>query len=84
MAEREYEEKRQRGEISPRAFPEGVKCDLEHAPAEREKNGGLRPSEAILGAAILLPAALKVAKGVKDTVGDARKEDDPRKDPAAA
>jgi membrane protein len=66
MAEREYDEKRKRGEISPRAFPEGVNCDLEHPPAPQEQRGGLRPSEAIIGAAILLPAALKVVKKVKD------------------
>ena len=68
MAEREYEEKRKSGEISPRAFPEGVNCDLEHGPPARDHTGGLRPSEALLGAAILLPAALKVAKSVKSKV----------------
>ena len=67
MAEREYEEKRKNGEISPRAFPEGVNCDLEDGPPAHENNG-LRPSEALLGAAILLPAALKVAKSVKSKV----------------
>lgn len=66
LAERAYEEKRNKGEISPRAFPEGVNCDLEHAPPVREEHGGLRPSEAIIGAAILLPAALKVVRKVKD------------------
>ena len=78
MAEEEYEEKRRKGLISPRAFPEGVNCDLEHGAPAREEPAPLRPSEAILGAAILLPAALKVAKGVKETVSDSNK------DPAAA
>jgi membrane protein len=68
MAEREYEEKRKLGEISPRPFPEGINCDLERPPAPREERGGLRASEALIGAAILLPAAVRVVKSVKDSV----------------
>ena len=72
LAEQAYEEKRRKGEIQPRAFPEGVNCDLEHgSPAHPERNG-LRPSEAILGAAILLPAAIKAVKAVKNTVSETR------------
>ena len=66
MAERAYEEKRRNGEIPPRPFPEGVNCDIEPAPAPREEHARLRPSEALIGAAVLLPAALKVVKKVKD------------------
>jgi membrane protein len=72
MAERAYEEKRRKGEIQPRAFPEGVNCDLEHGPAPQAHHAGLRPSEAIIGAALLLPAALKAAKTVKDTLSATR------------
>jgi membrane protein len=66
VAERAYEEKRRKGELAARAFPDDVNCDVEPAPSKRDEPGGLRPSEALLGAAVLLPAALKIAKTVKD------------------
>ena len=72
LAEQAYEEKRRKGEIQPRAFPEGVNCDLEHGPAPGAHHGGLRPSEAIIGAALLLPAALKAAKTVKASLSATR------------
>ena len=72
LAEQAYEEKRRKGEIQPRAFPEGVNCDLEHGSPARPEHSGLRPSEAIIGAALLLPAALKAAKSVKDTLSAPR------------
>ena len=75
LAEQAYEEKRRKGEIQPRAFPEGVNCDLEHGAPARQEHGGLRPSEALLGAAILLPAAIKAVKAVKNTVSETRDDD---------
>jgi membrane protein len=74
LAEHAYEEKRRKSEVQPRAFPEGVNCDLEHGPAANQHHGGLRPSEAIIGAALLLPAALKAAKTVKDTLSGTRRD----------
>lgn len=61
MAEREYEERLKKGEMPSRPFPEGVNCDVEPKPHARDEHGHLRPSEALIGAAVLLPAALKVA-----------------------
>ena len=66
MAERAYEERLARGEVSPRGFPDGVNCDVEPHPKARDEHGQLRPSEALIGAAILLPAALTIAKKAKD------------------
>jgi len=67
LAEQAYEEKRRKGELAVGMIPDDVNCDLaETIPAKEDTP--LRPSEAILGAAILLPAAIKVAKGVKSTV----------------
>lgn len=80
LAERAYEEKRTKGEITARPFPEGVNCDLEHGPA-REEHGGLRPSEVIIGAAVLLPAALKAAKSMKETLNGNREK---AKEPGAS
>ena len=77
LAEQAYEEKRRKGEIQPRAFPEGVNCDLEHGSPARSERNGLRPSEAIIGAALLLPAALKAAKTVKDTLSATRESSPP-------
>ena len=83
LAQRDYEEKRRKGEIQPRAFPEGVNCDLEHGPPAETPHGGLRPSEAIIGAALLLPAAIKAAKTVKDTLS-ATREASPKDEANAA
>jgi membrane protein len=66
MAELAYEERLARGEVSPRGFPDGVNCDVEPHPKARDEHGQLRPSEALIGAAILLPAALTIAKKAKD------------------
>ena len=67
-AERAYEERKRKGQPAVRQMPDDVNCDLERGVVVREQDAGLRPSEVILGAAVLLPAALKVAKGVKETV----------------
>jgi membrane protein len=66
MAERAYEERLARGDVSPRGFPDAVNCDVEPHPKGRDEHGLLRPSEALIGAAILLPAALTIAKKAKD------------------
>ena len=66
LAEQAYEEKRRRGEAIAAMIPEGMNCDLEEGGGVPEERT-LRPSEAILGAALLVPAALKIAKAVKKT-----------------
>jgi membrane protein len=62
MAAREYETRIASGEIPDTAFPEGVNCDLDRAPRQER----VRPSELLIGAAALLPAALKIGKGLKE------------------
>ena len=72
LAEAAYEEKRAKGEALGRMIPDGMNCDVEPAPHRPEKEEhGLRPSEALLGAAILLPAAIKVVRSAKHAVDDA-------------
>jgi membrane protein len=66
VAERDYEERVAKGEIPSHPFPEGVNCDIEPQPTTRDEHGPLRPSEALIGAAILLPAALTIAKKARD------------------
>jgi membrane protein len=63
-AQRLYEEKKAKGEIPIRPLPDGVNCDIDRAPAERR--AGARPSDLIIGALALTPAALVAAKKVRD------------------
>ncbi|HJR61635.1 MAG TPA: YihY/virulence factor BrkB family protein [Vicinamibacterales bacterium] len=63
VARRYYEEKKAKGEIPVRAFPEGVNCDIDRRPAVVEHS--LRPSDLLIGTAALLPAALKIGREVK-------------------
>ena len=69
MAEEDYEKRKARGEVPVRVFPEGTNCDIDHAPAGQ--NGRVRPSELIIGAAALLPAAIKVGREVKSQLAHA-------------
>ena len=67
MAERDYEERRAKGEIPIRPFPDDVNCDLD-GPAPPRDGRGVRPSDLIIGAAVLAPAALKAAREIRDKV----------------
>ncbi|MDQ3348792.1 MAG: YihY/virulence factor BrkB family protein [Acidobacteriota bacterium] len=61
-AQRDYEARRSAGELVP-VFPEGVNCDLDRGLPEKEH--GARPSELLIGAAALLPAAIKIGREIK-------------------
>jgi membrane protein len=63
LAEREYNERLEKGEIPETAFPEGVNCDIDR-PLPRQQ--GIRPSEFLLGTVVLLPAVLKLGKEIKE------------------
>jgi membrane protein len=64
-AERDYDERQARGEAAVPPFPDEVNCDLDRKPAAKE-NHGLRASDLIIGAAILAPAAVKIAKEIRE------------------
>ena len=66
LAEAAYESKRARGEVSE-TFPDHVNCDLDRKPSPND-HGGVRPSELIIGTAVLLPVALKIGKQIKQTI----------------
>lgn len=68
LAEREYEEKKAKGEIPVRPFREGVNCDIEWGTKVEERS--VRPSEILIGTAALLPAAIKVGMEVKKQMSD--------------
>lgn len=67
-AARHYEERKAKGEIAIAPFADDVNCDIDRVAAS-EHHDRLRASDLILGAAVLAPAALKVAKEIKDRVG---------------
>lgn len=63
LAQRHYDERRSKGEIPIQPFPEGVNCDIERGSRTDERT--VRPSDILIGAAALLPAAIKVGRDVK-------------------
>jgi membrane protein len=65
-AKRDFEERKAKGEVPVRPFPDDVNCDLD-APRPAKKPG-VRASDLIIGAAALLPAAIKIGKEIKQQV----------------
>ena len=63
-AQRVYEEKRAKGEMPVPAIPEGVNCDIDRAPAAEPP--AAKPSDLIIGAIALTPAAVLAAKKIRD------------------
>jgi membrane protein len=61
-AAREYEARQANG-LEPRPFPDDVNCDLDR-PAPKRPAG--RPSDVLIGAAALLPVALKIGRDVRN------------------
>ncbi len=66
LAERHYAEKQAKGEIPVPLIPDEVNCDLEHGPPSDAPP--LRTSDLLIGAAVLLPAALKIGRDVRKRV----------------
>jgi membrane protein len=62
-AQRDYEERKARGELVVPAFPDDVNCDLDRAMPRKEPE--VRPSELLIGAAALLPAAISIGTGIR-------------------
>jgi membrane protein len=68
-AEKEYEERRKRGEIPAPPFPDDVNCDLDGGlPNET----GVRPSDLLIGAAALLPTAMKIGRDIRKKLDEDR------------
>ena len=61
-AERAYRERRARGEVDVPPYPDDVNCDIDRPQPKPEK---MRPSDLLIGTALLLPAALKIGREVK-------------------
>jgi hypothetical protein len=69
-AMRHYEERRGKGEMPATVFANDENCDLDRAAAPVAHEQRVRPSDLIIGAAALLPAAVKVARDLKKKVED--------------
>ena len=68
-AQRAYEERRARGEADAAPYPDDMNCDVDRPQPKPEK---IRPSDLLIGTAVLLPAALKIGREVKKKVDDDR------------
>jgi membrane protein len=68
-AQREFDERKARGELDAPPFADDVNCDLEKpAPAPP----GVRASDLLIGTAALIPAALKIGRDVRKKVDEDR------------
>jgi membrane protein len=63
-AQRLYEEKKARGELPIQPFPEGVNCDIEHAPDPG--HAAPKPSDLIIGVVALAPAAIAAVRKARN------------------
>ena len=74
--ERDYADRVARGESDVPLFADDENCDLDRPPRRQvslHRENGLRPSELLIGAAALLPAAIKVGLDVKKKVSEQKK-----------
>lgn len=67
-AERAYAERKTRGEVLVPPFAGDANCDVEPTPSPAKARDGLRPSDLLIGAVLLAPAAVKIAKEVRESV----------------
>ena len=72
-AQRLYEDKRAKGELPIKPLPDGVNCDIDRPAAVEEPP--VRPSDLIIGAIALAPAAALAAKKVRDELKQEIKKD---------
>ena len=80
-AARDYEERKRKGITDVPPFADDVNCDVEpRRPANEHE--GLRPSDLVIGAVILTPVAVKIAKEVREKINGASEND--RRDTDAA
>jgi membrane protein len=78
LAAREYEARAAKGEVEDTVFPEGINCDIDRAKPSPAQ-AGVKASDILIGAAALLPAAIKIGKEIRKKVAD---EEDAKADAA--
>ena len=67
LAAQEYEKQRASGKLPFQPIPDNVTCDIDRRVPKKGEEG-IRPSELLIGAAALIPAAIKVGKEVKNKI----------------
>jgi membrane protein len=71
-AERDYKERRAQGSTEVAPFPDGINCDLDRPKPRASRREGVRASDLLIGAAALLPAAIKAGFDVKRRIREDR------------
>jgi hypothetical protein len=66
-AARAYEERKARGDLVVRPFPDEVNCDVDGHLTEKRRET-LRTSDLVIGAAVLAPLAMKMAQEIRACV----------------
>lgn len=66
-AERHYQERQARGEMTAPPFPDDVNCDVDKG-LTRKRRDAIRVSDLVIGAAALAPVAIKLAQEIRDRV----------------
>jgi len=74
-AARAYEERKASGKVDVPPFPDNVNCDVE-PQRDAAVRDGLRASDLVIGAVLLAPAAVKIAKEVRESVNGESTRDD--------
>ncbi len=64
-AARDYEERKARGEVAVPPFPDDVNCDIDKN-LMRKGRETLRTSDLVIGAAVLAPVAVKIAREIRE------------------
>jgi membrane protein len=72
-AQRDYEERKAKGELAP-PLPDDMNCDIDRV--EPKPQPSVRPSDLIIGAAVLAPAAVKLAKEIRESVSNGSRDAD--------
>lgn len=74
-AQQDYEERKAKGETTPATtFSGDVNCDVDRG--EPKPQPSVRASDLIIGAAVLAPVAVKIAKDIRETVSDRSRDED--------
>ena len=66
-AAREYEKRQARGDLDAPPFPDDVNCDVDGKTLETGRET-LRASDLMIGAAVLAPVVVKMAKAMRERV----------------
>ncbi len=74
-ASRDYESRKERGELDVTPFPDDVNCDIDRPPVRKE-TPGVRASDLIIGAAVMAPVAAKIVKEIRGNVSDSSPDAD--------